>query len=169
MPKGKDRTVALKVAVSVVLAACFGIVLDYLEDSSRLSEGLFSTILPHLVGQLLHANLFHLLANVYVLCQLRFSWRQLAVAYALSVPATFATSSDGVIGFSSVIYALMGLLLPQVRLSVRDWGLFLVVNAATAFVPSIAFGVHVAAFGLGFLAAKIKKLSDEYRRACKRG
>lgn len=159
---------AVKVVVTVALTACFCLV-EHLPAASRaLDAAKLSTWQMHFVGQFLHANLFHLLANVCVLWQLRFSWRQLAVAYVFSVPATFVTSAEGVVGFSSVIYALMGLLLPRVRLSVRDWVLFLAANAATAFVPSIAFGVHVAAFGLGFLYAKIKMLADDYRRAYQR-
>ena len=166
MPKGKDRTVAPKVAVSVVLAACFGIVLDYLEDSSRLSEGLSSTILPHLVGQLLHANLFHLLANVYVLWLLRFSPRELLAAYLLSIPATFVVWSGQAMGFSSVLYALMGMRLPRVRMSKAGWMTFIAANVATAFVPGIAFGVHVSAFALGYVYQTIYTLCYEYRRAC---
>ena len=168
MPKGKDRTVALKVAVSVVLAACFGIVLDYLEDSSRLSEGLSSTILPHLVGQLLHANLFHLLANVYVLWLLRFSPRELLAAYLLSIPATFFVWEGTVVGFSSVLYVLMGMRMPQTRMPKAGWAVFIAANLATAFAPGIAFGVHCAAFALGWIFVKVKRLSDEYRGTCKR-
>ena len=166
MPKGKDRAVALKVAVSVVLAACFWVVLDYFGDSSRLSEGLSSTILPHVAGQFLHANVFHLRANVCVLWQLRFSARKLLVAYLLSIPATFATWSTPAVGFSSVLYALMGMRLAQVRLSRTAWAWFIAVNAATAFVPSIAFGTHCAAFALGYACQTVYNLYNEYRGAC---
>jgi len=166
MPKGKNKQVERKVIVSLLLLNVYlWLPMKYVPELAASFNAAWYT---HLCSQWAHIGLFHLVLNLYVLWFLRFTWKEFGVAYLVSIPATFASSS-GAIGFSSVIYALMGLLLPQVRLSVRDWGLFLVVNAATAFVPSIAFGVHVAAFGLGFLSAKIKKLSDEYRRACKRG
>ena len=166
MPKGKNKQVERKVIVSLLLLNVYlWLPMEYVPELAASFNAAWYT---HLCSQWAHTGLFHLILNLYVLWFLRFTWKEFGVAYLVSIPATFASSS-GAIGFSSVIYALMGLLLPQVRLSVRDWVLFLVVNAATAFVPPIAFGVHVTAFGLGFLAAKIKKLSDEYRRACKRG
>ena len=122
----------------------------------------------HLFGQLLHANVFHLLANVVVLWQLRFSLRNLAVAYLLSVPATFVTWSGAAIGFSSVLYALMGMRLAGARMPRAGWAVFIAANGATAFVPGIAFGVHCTAFALGWIFVKVKRLSDEYRGACKR-
>lgn len=121
----------------------------------------------HLFGQLLHANLFHLLANLSVLWTMRISPRELSVAYLLSVPATFATSTPA-IGFSSVLYALMGMKIGHVRMSRIEWIMFVLANAATVFIPAIAFGVHLAAFMMGLVYDYLKRLTDEYRRACKR-
>lgn len=132
---------------------------------ARRFEPLWET---HLVGQFLHANLFHLLANVVVLWQLRFSLRNLAVAYLLSIPATLAVWQGTAIGFSSVLYALMGMRLAAWRLSRAEWAWFIAANVATAFVPGIAFGVHCAAFALGWIYIKVKGLWDEYRGACRR-
>lgn len=123
----------------------------------------------HLVGQMLHANVFHLLANVCVLWQLHFSLRRLAAAYLLSVPATLVTWSGHAIGFSSVLYALMGMQLAGAWMSKRGWAVFIAANVATAFVPGIALGVHCAAFALGWISVRVKRLSNEYRGACKRG
>ena len=117
-----------------------------------------------LIGTLL----FHLLANVYVLWLLRFSPRELLAAYLLSIPATFVVWSGQVIGFSSVLYALMGMRLPRVRMSKAGWAVFIAANVATAFMPGIAFGVHCAAFALGYVCQAIYTLYDEYRGACQR-
>lgn len=166
MPKGKDRTVALKTGLTILLAACFCLV-EHLCLSSRALEAVkSSTWQTHLVGQLLHANLFHLLANVYVLWLLRFSPRELLAAYLLSIPATFVVWSGQAIGFSSVLYALMGMKLPRVRMSRAGWMTFIAANVATAFVPGIAFGVHGAAFALGYVCQTIYTLYNEYRGAC---
>ena len=151
-----------------MLAACFCLV-EHLCLSSRTLEAVkSSTWQTHLVGQLLHANLFHLLANVYVLWLLRFSPRELLAAYLLSIPATFVVWSGQAMGFSSVLYALMGMKLPRVRMSRAGWMTFIAANVATAFVPGIAFGVHVSAFALGYVYQAIYTLYDEYRRACQR-
>ena len=166
MPKGKDRTVALKTGLTILLAACFCLV-EHLCLSSRTLEAVkSSTWQTHLVGQLLHANLFHLLANLYVLWLLRFSPRELLAAYLLSIPATFVVWSGQAIGFSSVLYALMGIRLPRVRMSKAGWMTFIAANVATAFMPGIAFGVHVSAFALGYVYQTIYTLYDEYRGAC---
>lgn len=166
MPKGKDRTIALKTGLTILLVACFCLV-EHLCLSSRTLEAVkSSTWQTHLVGQLLHANLFHLLANVYVLWLLRFSPRELLAAYLLSIPATFVVWSGQAMGFSSVLYALMGIRLPRVRMSKAGWAVFIAANVATAFVPGIAFGVHVSAFALGYVYQAICTLYDEYRGAC---
>ena len=168
MPKGKDRTLALKAGLTVLLAGCFCQV-----ATLGVPSGCFDAVkwLPwqaHLVGQFVHANLFHLLANVVVLWQLRFSPRGLLAAYLLSIPATFFVWEGTAIGFSSVLYALMGMQLPQARMPKAGWAVFIAANTATAFVPGIAFGVHCTAFALGWIFVKVKRLSDEYRGACKR-
>ena len=166
MPKGKDRKVALKTGLTILLAACFCLV-EHLCLSSRAFEAVKSSNWQtHLVGQLLHANLFHLLANLYVLWLLRFSPRELLAAYLLSIPATFVVWSGQAIGFSSVLYALMGMKLPRVRMSRAGWMTFIAANVATAFVPGIAFGVHGAAFALGYVCQTIYTLYNEYRGAC---
>lgn len=123
--------------------------------------------LNHLCCQFFHAGVWHLAANLYVLWALRFSPKEMLAAYALSVPATFASAS-GCVGFSSALYALMGIRSARARISPKAWALFAAANAVTAFVPAVAFGVHLAAFVSGFLCAKVKDLSDEYRRTCKR-
>lgn len=137
-----------------------------IEAVPALAASLDAPWYTHLCSQWLHASPLHLLLNLYVLWLMRFTWKEVLIAYVLSIPATFASFS-GAVGFSSVIYALMGIRLPQVRMPRRDWTLFLVANAITAFVPGIAFGVHSAAFALAVAYVWLKRISDEYRGACK--
>lgn len=165
MPTGKNKQVERKVIVSLLLLNVYlWLPMEYVPELAASFNAAWYT---HLCSQWAHTGLFHLVLNLYVLWCLRFTWKEFGIAYLFSIPATFVSIS-GAVGFSSVIYALMGMKLSQVRIPVREWILFLSVNVATAFVPAIAFVVHVTAFGLGFLYAKIKILADEYRRAYQR-
>lgn len=64
------------------------------------------------------------------------------------------------IGFSAIIYAYIGMNIVRWKVSLVDWVTFIVANAITAFIPGVAFGVHLAAFMLGisvwFIQMKIK-------------
>lgn len=163
MPERENKQVGRKVTVSVLLAGVYLWLPAGAAHSLAASAG--SGWYTHLSCQWAHAGLFHMALNLYALWPMRFTWKELATAYLVSIPATFASVS-GVVGFSSVIYALAGMKLPQTQVRVRDWVLFLSLNAATAFIPSVAFGVHAVAFALGLLYAKIKAVEDGYRRAC---
>lgn len=163
MPKGKDRTLAVKIGVTLLMVAFYLLPVS----PQKIGACLASPWQAHFLAQVFHANAFHLLANLYVLWMTRTSPRELLAAYLLSVPATFATSTPA-IGFSSVLYALMGMKICRVRMKPVEWAMFVLANAATVFIPAIAFGVHLAAFMMGLVYDYLKRLTDEYRRACKR-
>lgn len=166
MSTGKNKQTKRKVIASLLLLNVYlWMPMEYIPDFAASFNAAWYT---HLCSQWAHTGLFHLILNLYVLWFLQFTCKELGIAYLISIPATFASLS-GSVGFSSVIYALMGMKLSQVRIPVREWILFLSVNVATAFVPTIAFGVHATAFIIGFFYNKIRRLSDEYRGACKRG
>lgn len=163
MPERENKQVERKVIVSALLVNAYLWLPAGAAHSLAASTG--SGWHTHLLSQWAHTGLFHTALNLYVLWSMRFTWKELLAAYLISIPATFASIS-GAVGFSSVIYALVGMKLPQTRARARDWVLFLSLNAATAFIPSIAFGVHAVAFVMGLLYARIKTVGNEYRRAC---
>ena len=111
-----------------------------------------SPLWMHLACQFCHANVFHLAGNMYVLWLMAAGWRKLTVAYTLSIPATYATWIPAM-GFSSCLYALIGMELYGKCLSRTGWAVFIAVNAATLFIPGIAVGVHATAFALGYVYA----------------
>lgn len=150
------------IVCSLLLAVCFLLPADW----GAAGASLHSAWYTHFTAQWLHANAFHLLANLYALWLLRPSACTLLTAYVLSIPATWASFTPAV-GFSSVLYAIVGLRVRRQRWSRTSWILFVAVNACTAFVPSIAFGVHMAAFLFGMGYAWMKDVWDEYRRAYK--
>lgn len=163
MPGRKNKPLHVKIVTVVILVSVFFLPVDGKIVSSSLSSVWYT----HFISQFFHVSIFHLLANLYVLCIIRFSLSELFTAYLLSIPATWM-SPDGCIGFSSVLYALMGILIQRIRMGRTEWALFIASNAATAFIPNIAFGVHLSSFSLGWVYARLKGLFHEYGRACKR-
>ncbi len=163
MPKGKDRTLAVKIGITLLLATCYLLPVPRQEFGASFGSPWHT----HFIAQMFHTNAFHLLANLYALWLMRTSPRELLAAYVLSIPATFATATPAV-GFSSVLYALMGMKIGHARMSRIEWVMFVLANVATVFIPAIAFGVHLAAFIMGLVYDYIKRLTDEYRRACNR-
>lgn len=165
MPMGKDRTFALKAALTLALLAAWLLPVPV----EAVAAGARSPWHAHFACQWFHANVWHLAGNLYVMWLMRFSLRGIAAAYAISVAATFAAVRGGAAGFSSVLYALMGMKAPRARMAGWQWAAFIAANAATAFLPGVAFGVHLAAFALGAACrAAYDIYNNGYRRTCRR-
>lgn len=119
----------------------------------------------HLIYPFFHANIFHLLANIYALWFIRPTWAILLTAWAIAVASSWITPVP-VVGFSSMIYAIWGM--NMLNASQKSWIIFLAINFITIFLPGMGWMVHFSAFTIGLLYSYFKRLSNEYRRACNR-
>lgn len=133
-------------------------------STTKVAASIHSPWWTHLMCHFFHANLFHLISNLWALWLIRPSLRFMAVAYLLSIPATFVAFHP-VVGISSVIYTLLAFQIIETRIPWKHLGLFFGLNLATAFIPSIAFLVHMTAFGIGITYIIIMRQIHEYRRA----
>lgn len=125
-----------------------------------------------------HVNIFHLAVNslsVWLLCKPNRKGMLLELFHAFIIAVIiYPLSLRPVIGFSNVLYAMIGLRTPS--LSSNWWKTspvltFLVVTIAMAVIPSIAATTHIAAFVSGALLAYfrriIRDLDNDIRRAGK--
>ena len=122
-------------------------------------------IYARILHPLVHTGLIHAAVNVYVWLKVVFFCdihpRQLLRAWlvACSCPVTLATiggsTTDQVVGLSGVIYALLGMLMPQVR----DRRAFNIWIAAYLFigwlVGGVAVGFHLYCYMMGCLSLLI--------------
>ena len=129
-----------------------------------------------LVYHIYHANIFHLAVNSLSLWVIfrkgaAYNITPLLIAYAIASASWFCTSAD-VVGFSNIIFALIGLRTPS--FSSSWWRhpqviIFLVVTAVMALFPQVSAVTHIVSFILGCIVAAtqrvIKTISNDYRRA----
>ena len=122
-----------------------------------------------------HANWWHLAINAAATWTIfdpkrKFSWLQLVTGYAIAV-LVYPLSSHAVIGFSNLLYAVLGLRTPSLRS--RWWRqpvvlVFIAATLAMMLSPRLAGTTHVAAFALGVIFAGIRrswlKLTEDARR-----
>lgn len=109
---------------------------------------ILSNLTTKLTCHFYHANLFHWFCNAMTIWIMRPSPKLIACAFPYAVMAMCFTLTPTV-GFSSVIYAYIGMNIIRWNVSLIDWGTFIIVNIITIFIPWIAFGVHLAAFLFG--------------------
>lgn len=123
-----------------------------------------------------HANIFHLAVNclsVWTLFRkdIRYTMTPLVLAYIIGTTSWFFTSAD-VVGFSNIIFALIGLRTPS--LSHSWWKqpvviLFLAITALMALLPQVSAVTHIVSFVLGCIVAGayrvVNNLSRDFRRA----
>lgn len=129
-----------------------------------------------LVHHFFHANIFHLAVNCLSLWTLfrkdiKYSITPLVYAYLIATASWFCTSAD-VVGFSNIIFALIGLRTPSLR---HAWWkqpaviLFLAITALMAFLPQVSAVTHIVSFALGCIVAGayriVNNLSRDYSRA----
>lgn len=129
-----------------------------------------------LVHHFFHANIFHLAVNCLSLWTLfrkdvRYYITPLVFAYLIGTASWFCTSAD-VVGFSNIIFALIGLRTPS--LSHAWWKqlsviLFLAITALMALLPQVSALTHIVSFALGCIVAGayrvVNSLSRDYCRA----
>lgn len=119
-----------------------------------------------------HGNIFHLAANLltlYFMMPYIKRW-QMAGAYVIASLSILATSVP-VIGFSNIIYALIGLRSPS--FDSKWWRhsgtiIFLVVTTAMLFIPNISGVTHIVSFVTGVaisvVVRQFKKVKDDCAR-----
>lgn len=95
---------------------------------------------------------------------MRINAKQLCTAYIMGIIA-MTLSINPCIGFSAVLYALIGLNVPRIRISKAEWGIFIAANAITILIPNIATLAHFIAFMLGLCYTKLSDLINEYEAA----
>lgn len=129
-----------------------------------------------LVHHFFHANIFHLAVNClsvwslfrkgYRYCQTSLLW-----AFLIASVSWFCTSDD-VVGFSNIIFALIGLRSPS--LSHSWWKqpsviLFLAITALMALLPQVSAITHIVSFVLGCIVAGairiVNSICSDFRRA----
>ena len=124
---------------------------------------------------LFHASWWHLAVNsiaIWTIFDPRREWKltQLWVAMAIAV-LVYPLSFRPIIGFSNVLYAVLGLRTPPLT---SPWWkqpaviVFIVVTMAMVFVPRFSATTHIAAFVLGMAGASVKRhwlrLTEDARR-----
>ncbi len=122
-----------------------------------------------------HGNWWHLAVNClacWTIFQPKYKLTplQLVTAYAIAV-IVYPLSLRPVIGFSNVLYAILGLRTPSLK---SKWWrqtpviVFLVVTIGLVFVPQFSATTHIASFLLGMSVAALKRfyyvLTDDCRR-----
>ena len=143
------------IALLVALQVAFGIP-DFMTGGSYLERALMYS--------LFHANWWHLAVNaiaIWTIFDPRRQWRlsQLWVAIGIAV-LVYPLSFRPVIGFSNILYAVLGLRTPPLT---SPWWkqpaviTFLVVTVAMVFIPRFSATTHIAAFVLGMAGAYIKR------------
>lgn len=129
-----------------------------------------------LVHHFFHANIFHLAVNCLSVWSLfrkgyRYSIAPLFWAFLIGSASWFCTSDD-VVGFSNIIFALIGLRSPS--LSNAWWKqpsviLFLAITALMALLPQVSAITHIVSFALGCIVAGairiVNSISSDFRRA----
>lgn len=122
-----------------------------------------------------HAGWLHLAINCIAIWGLfapktKTSPSQALIAYTIAI-LVYPLSIRPVIGFSNILYALIGLRTPPLK---NKWWrspaviTFLVITTAMVFIPQFSATTHIAAFILGCLAAvvnrSIKNITRDARR-----
>ena len=110
------------------------------------------------VYQFFHANIFHLLANLYALYLIRLTKERVIASYIISIFPVLLF--PGAIGISGMLLSIIGMYSNK-----KTWMQFSIFSLITFFIPNMAFAVHTVCFVLGSIYGKISIVLDDYQRA----
>lgn len=136
-------------------------------DINNVSASISSSWWTHAIYSFFHANLFHLAANAYSLCFIKYTWKRIIIAYLISIPASF-TSPMPAVGFSGIIFVLLAMNMSLPRISIKQWTYFIITNICISLLPGVSWEIHISCFLLGFLYSYLNHIANDYRKACHR-
>ena len=130
----------------------------------------------HIVHHFFHANVFHFAVNAVALWAVldeRMKPPRWLIPTAFIIGSlSYCFAIKPVIGFSNILYAMMGLRTPYLR---SAWWkqpsvlVFLAVMLIMVFIPQFSATTHIASFVMGVIVAAIirfsKALDNDTRRA----
>ena len=154
------------ILVLVVLQAVFGIP-DFMTDGPYWQRALLYSFF--------HGSWWHLAVNCLAIWTIfrpehKLKPLQIVTVYLIAV-LVYPLSFRPVIGFSNVLYAVLGLRTPSLK---SKWWkqpaviIFLVVTVALVFVPQFSATTHIAAFLLGMAGSAVKRFYQYLTRDCRR-
>ena len=129
-----------------------------------------------LVHHFFHANIFHLAVNclsVWSLFRKGYTYRiaPLVWAFLIGSASWFCTSAD-VVGFSNILFALIGIRTPSLKATYwRDPSViaFIAITILMALLPQVSATTHIVSFVLGCVVAGayriVNSISSDFRRA----
>lgn len=150
----------------IALQAVFGIP-EFMTDGPELQRAMLYSFF--------HGNWWHLAINCLAAWSIfaparKRNWLHLLIGCIIS-GLVYPLSIRPAIGFSNVLYAVLGLRTPPLK---SKWWkqpaviVFLAVTLALVFVPKFSATTHIAAFLLGMAGAALKRffnnLNSDYRR-----
>ena len=129
-----------------------------------------------LVHHFFHANIFHLAVNclsVWSLFRKGYTYRIAPFVWAFLIgSASWFCTSDDVVGFSNILFALIGLRTPSLKSKYwRDPSViaFFAITILMALLPQVSAITHIVSFTLGCLVAGasriINSISRDFSRA----
>lgn len=158
MPTGKNTP------FNVTLLGFLLAVTLFTQSPQMHGSSLMSSFTSKLTCHFFHANLFHWACNALCLWLMRPSPMQITAAIPCAAMAMYFTD-EATIGFSAIIYAYIGMNIFRWKLSIEDWITFIVANFIGAFLPGIAFRVHLSAFLLALSAQYLASLVKQAKRS----
>lgn len=122
-------------------------------------------ILSALTFHFTHANIFHLLANFYVIARFRPRWINVPVAYLSATAAAlmpFSATSAPTVGISAVVFAMLAR--RDAILHIWNWRL-LGLNLLLAFIPCYNWKIHLLAYLIALFIWKTYILLNDRLRS----
>lgn len=165
---GQARQIIVFAILSTILLVVFILSHNHQSDYGYYKGGSF---VLHIIYPFFHANIFHLLGNMFALYFLCRHYRLLFIAYIIAIISSFiAYSPLPTIGLSGVVYACVGLLgfLPNKNISRGAKGLFLSYIVIGLIIPSLNGILHLCCVVIGSILFSFKKWFYERRKDLRR-
>lgn len=121
-------------------------------------------ILSHLYGIMSHANIFHLACNVFCLCSLKNKIRIIPSVVIAFLTSFIPTWYENTMGFSGVIFAILGIEWGEVGQFRKMCKLILPWVLVTLLMPNMNALYHFYSLMGGYLFAFVKGKIYESRR-----